>query len=179
MTDVPELVLTLYPSPILRKVAEPVAAFDDELKTTVEGMYKRMVASKGVGLAAPQIGLGKRILILNPTGEEGDDLTLINPKITARTGDKVSMEEGCLSFPGIYGMVQRPDRCTVEAQNVDGELLTADYEGFISRIIQHEFDHLEGILLIDRVSPTDKLKNKAGFEELVDNYKAARARTRG
>ena len=174
--DVPELVLTLYPSPVLRKVAEPVESFDEELQQLVAGMFARMVASNGVGLAAPQIGLKKRVLVLNPTGEPEDDLALINPKIVDRMGQKESMEEGCLSFPGIYGRVERPDRCKVVAQDVSGNPIEAEYEGFVSRIIQHEYDHLEGVLLVDRLSPADKLKNKAAIEDLVADYKAARQR---
>ena len=86
-------------------------------------------------------------------------------------GEKTTHEEGCLSFPEIYAEVLRPERCTVEAVDVRGEPLRREFTGFLSRIIQHEFDHLQGILLVDRMSPADKLKNKVALEELVAEYK--------
>ena len=93
--------LTLYPDPVLRKTAQPVAAFDEELRAVVAGMFERMYASKGVGLAAPQVGLKTRILVVNQSAETKDELLLVNPKILARSGPPTVFEEGCLSFPGI------------------------------------------------------------------------------
>ena len=166
-----ELTLTLYPDPMLRKVAQPVTAFDEELARTVAAMFARMVASKGVGLAAPQVGLKRRILVLNATGDEKDNLALINPTIVARSGPETLFDEGCLSFPGIYAEIKRPDRCAVKAFDVSGRAIEREYSGFESRIIQHEFDHLEGVLLVDRMSPADKLTHKAALQELVERYK--------
>lgn len=178
MTQPLEYDLTLYPSAVLRKVAEPVEAFDDELRDFVAAMFATMRSSKGVGLAAPQVGVKKRVLVLNPTGEEdpAQDLVLVNPTIVSRDGDKESMEEGCLSFPGIYAAVSRPARCTVEAQDLDGKPFRAEYDGFVSRIVQHEYDHLEGVLLVDRMSSADRLRHKAALEELVDRHRRARRR---
>ena len=176
MSDLPEYELTLYPGPVLRKTARAVEAFDEELAQIVAGMLVRMKASNGVGLAAPQVGLKKRILVLNATGEPEDELVLVNPTLIDRSGPKTTYEEGCLSFPGIYAEVERPDRCTVKAFDVEGNPIEAEYEGFVSRIIQHEFDHLEGVLLVDRMSPADKLRHKAALQELVDDYKAAKAK---
>jgi peptide deformylase len=170
--------LTLFPAPVLRKVADPVAAFDDNLAGVVDGMYERMRASNGVGLAAPQVGLKLRILVLNEDGEPGNDLTLINPTVVPdRKGPKSKFEEGCLSFPGIYTEVERPERCTVEAFDVHGKPIQATYEGFVSRIIQHEYDHLEGILLVDRMTPADKLRHKAALEDLIEDYRASKPAT--
>lgn len=176
MSENLELDLTLYPSPILRKVAEPVPAFDDELARLVEGMFARMRESQGVGLAAPQVGLRRRLLVLNPTGEAADDLVLVNPTILERSGPETVFEEGCLSFPGIYAEVRRPDRCRVRALDVHGQAFEAEYDGFRSRIVQHEYDHLEGVLLVDRMSPGDKLRHKAALQELVDKYKASQGK---
>jgi len=178
MSPALEFSLTLYPEPVLRKRTQPVPAFDDKLRATVEAMYALMFESHGVGLAAPQVGLDQRILVLNDKGdpEQPDlNLTLINPTIVARDGEKTKHEEGCLSFPGIYGEIERPARCTVEAFDVDGNPIRAEFDGFRSRIIQHEYDHLEGILLVDRLSPADKMRNKAALQELVENYKSAKA----
>lgn len=163
--------VTLYPAPVLRKVALPVEAFDEDLAHTVEAMFERMRASSGVGLAAPQVGLRRRILVLNPTGEPEDDLALINVTITDRFGPESAFEEGCLSFPEIYGEVTRPDSCRLTAQKVDGTAVELEFDGFTSRVIQHEYDHLEGVLLVDRMSPADKLRNRAALEELVEEYR--------
>src|ERR1700741_4902337 len=101
-----EFSLSLYPDPVLRQEAQPVAAFDERLAAIVAGMFERMRASKGVGLAAPQVGLNQRILVLNPTGEPADDLALVNVRILERSGPLTSFEEGCLSFPNIYAEVK-------------------------------------------------------------------------
>jgi len=178
MSEELEFDLTLYPEPVLRKEAAPVEAFDDDLAATVAAMYRRMYASKGVGLAAPQVGIKQRILVINPSGEaeqEGEELTLVNPRITELFGAETTMEEGCLSFPGIYAEVVRPDGCKVTAQDVDGKELELEFEGFASRVIQHEYDHLQGILLVDRMSPADKLRHRGALDELIARYKAAKA----
>ena len=166
--------LTLYPDPLLRRPSQPVAAFDDELRAIVAAMFERMYASKGVGLAAPQVGLKKRILVLNATGKPEDERVLVNPRILERTGTPTLFEEGCLSFPGIFAEVERPEACLVAAFRPDGTPLEETFTGFVSRIVQHEYDHLEGILLVDRMSPAEKQANKAALEELVERYKRRR-----
>ncbi len=181
MTDKLEFRLTLYPEPILRKTAAPVEAFDDELALTVEAMFDLMTKSNGVGLAAPQVGLQKRILVLNATGKPEDALALVNVAILDKSGEPTVYDEGCLSFPGIYAEVKRPDRCKVRAFTPKGEPIEREFDGFVSRIIQHEYDHLEGVLLVDRMSAADKLRHKAALQELVDRYRsrpAGSARTR-
>ena len=167
--------LTLYPSPVLRRPCPPVERFDEELRATVEAMFECMAASKGVGLAAPQVGLRQRLLVLNPTGAPEDALTLVNPVIVERSGPETPFEEGCLSFPGIYAEILRPERCTVEAHDAAGQALRVDADGFVSRIIQHEYDHLEGVLLVDRMSPADKHRHRAALEDLVKRYKRSTA----
>jgi peptide deformylase len=134
-----------------------------------------MHKSKGVGLAAPQVGLKQRILVLNPSGDPKDDLVLVNPRIVARGGAQTLFDEGCLSFPGIYAEIRRPERCTLEALDVAGRAIGTEYTGFTSRIIQHEYDHLEGVLLVDRMSPADKLRNRTALEELVARFKRSAA----
>ena len=177
MPDKLEFQLSIYPDPVLRKVAAPVEAFDDDLAATVAAMFDRMYASSGVGLAAPQVGLGRRILVLNPTGEPADELALVNVSIVDRSGPEVSFEEGCLSFPGIYADVRRPERCKVQAFSVTGEPIEREFDDFTSRIVQHEYDHLEGVLLVDRMSPADKQRHKAALEELVERYRDGLRRT--
>lgn len=163
--------LTLYPSPLLRRPCPPVEQFDGELTQILVGMYERMHASHGVGLAAPQVGIRKRILVLSASGEEKDQLALINPTILDKFGDLTLAEEGCLSFPDIYAEVSRPDKCTVRAFTPTGEEFERTFEGFESRIVQHEYDHLEGVLLVDRMSGADKQRNKAALQDLVESYK--------
>ena len=167
-----EFSLSLYPEPVLRKVAQPVVSFDERLRATVAAMFERMRASKGVGLAAPQVGLNQRILVLNPSGEAQDDLALVNVSIVERSGDLTSFEEGCLSFPDIYAEVKRPERCKVSFWTLAGERVEREFDGFTSRIVQHEYDHLEGVLLVDRMSPADKARHKAALAALVDRYKS-------
>lgn len=172
MSDAPlEFQITLYPEPVLRKVAEPVDAFDEGLAATVAAMFERMRKSEGVGLAAPQVGLKRRILVLNDTGEPKDDLVLVNPTLVDRSGPETTFDEGCLSFPGIYAEIRRPARCTVEFQDLTGARQRLELDDFKSRIVQHEYDHLEGVLLVDRMSPADKLRNKPALEELVFRYR--------
>jgi peptide deformylase len=172
MADKLEFQLTLYPEPVLRKVAEPVAAVDDEVRAVVEAMFELMGRSNGVGLAAPQVGLQKRILVLNATGKPEDALALVNVQILDRSGPSTIYEEGCLSFPGIYAEVKRPELCKVRATSPTGEPIEREFDGFVSRIIQHEYDHLEGVLLVDRMSAADKQRHKAALAELVDRYRA-------
>lgn len=166
-----DFVVVRYPDPVLRRVAQPVTEFGPELKRTAEAMLQRMIASKGVGLAAPQVGLSTRILVLNPNGERGpDDLVLVNPTILAKAGEDTWYEEGCLSFPGIYAEVKRPDRCTIRWQDLEGNPLEREFDDFASRIIQHEFDHLEGVLLVDRMSPADRLRHRTALQDLVEAW---------
>ncbi|MCK6445106.1 MAG: peptide deformylase [Planctomycetes bacterium] len=181
MTEPLRYRLTLYPEPVLRKVAANVPAFDDDLRLTVRAMFDLMYASNGVGLAAPQVGLEKRILVLNATGKPEDELALVNVTIVERTGENTLAEEGCLSFPGIYAEIKRPERCRVKAFSPDGTPIEREFDGFVARIIQHEYDHLEGVLLVDRMSAADKQRHKAALQDLVDRYRsrtAAAARSR-
>lgn len=169
MAEPKEFEVVLYPDPVLRRETADIETFDEELRAIVDGMFARMFESKGVGLAAPQVGLSKRIFVLNDESDEAKperNLTLINPTIKSRSGAKVKFEEGCLSLPGVYAEITRPDRCIVEAFDVDGNEFELEYDGFVSRIIQHEFDHLEGVLLVDRMTPGDKVRNKAALLEL-------------
>ena len=147
-----KLEIKIYPDPILRKKARPVEKIGIDEQKLAYDMIETMRFAKGVGLAAPQIGVSKRIIVVEDA--EGDNkvvLTLINPKITQKKG-KVKFCEGCLSLPGVSSDVVRPEFITVEAQNLDGDMLKINAEGLLARIIQHEADHLDGIVFIDRVS---------------------------
>jgi peptide deformylase len=172
-----EFQLTLYPDPGLRRVAAPVTAFDARLEATVKAMLELMYRSKGVGLAAPQAGIDQRILVLNSAGEAAQkdtEFVLVNARILEHSGPTTLYEEGCLSFPQIYAEVKRPERCKVAFQDLAGRALEREFEGFPSRIVQHEYDHLEGVLLVDRMSMADKTRHKAALAELVERYKSSK-----
>jgi peptide deformylase len=168
-----------YPEPVLRKRAEEVGRVDEQVLETIASMFQTMYEDRGVGLAASQVGIGKRILVINPTGDPAlkeEELARVDPVLIDRSGPAVRMEEGCLSFPGIFAEIERPDRCRVKALDSKGAVIELSLEGFTSRVVQHEYDHLEGVLLVDRMSPAEKVRHKAALEELVDEYKARRSK---
>ncbi|MGY0395084.1 peptide deformylase [Fusobacterium sp.] len=143
-----------YGDPILREVAQKVEKIDDEILEILDNMVETMYETKGVGLAAPQVGISKRIFVC----DQGDGVVrkVINPVITPLTENLIECEEGCLSVPGIYKKVQRPEKIRVEYMNEKGEEVTEEVEGFLAIIMQHEFDHLEAVLFVDKISPIAK-----------------------
>lgn len=146
-----------YPNEILRKENETVESFDKELRDVVADMYETMYAADGIGLAAPQIGLNKKIIVIDYQGEK---YTLINPEILSSEGSEVR-EEGCLSFPGIFVKVASPETMTVRYFDEHGNEHMKKTEGFLTAVFSHEIDHLFGRMLIDRVSPLKRtLLNK-------------------
>jgi peptide deformylase len=158
-----------YGNRVLRGKGKHVEEFGPELKALFERMERTMIASRGVGLAAPQVGVSRQIAIMNPEPEDGTKLIkMINPRIVAASDETVKIEEGCLSVPGIRGEVERPARVTVVYQDESGAEHTLEAEGLLARIVQHELDHLNGVLFIDRLSFAKrslikaKLKNLAG-----------------
>lgn len=138
-----------FPDPVLRAKTEEVTVFGDELKNLIKDMYETMENAEGCGLAAPQIGLSKRLAVIEYDGKR---LTIINPEITNSVGSCIK-EEGCLSFPGVYEKVEAPEKITLTYQTETGEKKTEDIEGFFARIVCHETDHLFGRMIIDRVPP--------------------------
>jgi peptide deformylase len=142
-----------YPDPILQQVAEPVVKFDKELERLVDDMFESMYDAHGIGLAAPQIGVKKRITVIDLSNKANaeDKLVLINPEIIYREGKQFS-EEGCLSLPEIREKVTRAQKVKVRAQNVKGEWFELEGEELLSRCFQHEIDHLDGVLFLFRVS---------------------------
>lgn len=142
-----------YPDHVLSKPGEPVTKFDEDLNTLVEEMFESMYAAHGIGLAAPQIGLSKRLTVIdvNFKKDPADKLVLINPEIVEREGKQFE-EEGCLSLPEIREKVTRAAKVKVRAQNVAGEWFEVEGEELLARALQHEIDHLDGILFLDRLS---------------------------
>ena len=163
-----------YPDPVLRRGGKPIATFDADLRATAEAMLQTMYSYKGVGLAAPQVGLELSLLVLNPSGEPGDrreEMALCNPKIQTRKHLEFG-EEGCLSFPGIYAEIERHRDIVVCYQDLDGKELEVPVDGFLARIVQHELDHLQGVLFIDRMSPADRIRVRNKLGDLEQRFRA-------
>lgn len=168
----PELKIFTYPAPVLKKVAEPINEFNQELKDLGEQMIQTMYKSYGIGLAAPQIGKSIRLFVSDidfDLDKEEDDLitnanpkVYINPKIIEHSG-KIIYEEGCLSFPGIYEKVNRHEKITLEYQDISGETHTVKATGIESVCLQHELDHLDGIVFIEKLSPLKQSYLKKKF----------------
>lgn len=148
------LKIVKYPEPVLSQPGEPVTEFNDELRKFVADMFETMYAAQGIGLAAPQVAVSKRVTVIDLSGgkEAEDKLVLINPEITFREGKQYE-EEGCLSFPEIREKIQRAFKVKVRAQNEHGKWFEMDGEELLSRAFQHEIDHLDGILFTKRMSP--------------------------
>lgn len=145
--------ITKYGSEVLRKVAEPVDEITDEIKKLVDDMLETMYAFEGVGLAAPQIGISKRVIVIdtNPGNLASNPIIMINPKIVESEG-QISAEEGCLSVPEIKGDVKRAEKVVVDGLNLDGEKVRIEATDLLARVFQHEIDHLNGKLFIDYLS---------------------------
>lgn len=143
-----------HPGDVLTTRAEPVAEIDDEIRALVDDMAETMYDAPGVGLAAPQVGVSKRITVIDISGpeEQADLRVLINPQILQAEG-KITWEEGCLSIPGVYEKVQRKARVRVRALGRDGQPYEFDAEGLLAVAVQHELDHLDGVLFLDHLSP--------------------------
>ena len=157
-----------YGDPVLRRRALPVGEVTPELRTLVDDMIDTMYDEIGIGLAAPQIGVPLRLLVVGD--ERGrEPRGLLNPVITAQGGE-VTAEEGCLSIPGIFAQVTRAEWADVEAQDLEGRPVTIKARGFTARVFQHELDHLDGVLFIDRLDPVtrDRIKRRIKKEGLGD-----------
>jgi peptide deformylase len=144
-----------YPDPVLRMRAHEVEEFDGELQRLAERMTALMGEAAGVGLAANQVGVLRRMFIFQPTAED-EPLALVNPEIVKRSDETVPDDEGCLSMQGVLVAVDRNERVTLEARDTSGEQVRLELEGIAARVVQHELDHLDGVLIIDRTTPEDR-----------------------
>lgn len=144
------LPLHLLGSPVLRQRSAEVAGVDDEVRRLIDAMFETMDANKGVGLAANQVGVARRVAVIDA---EGHRIVLVNPRLTATGATKEAEEEGCLSVPDIFAEVTRPIQVTLEALDRDGARYSLEADGLLARAIQHEIDHLDGVLFIDHLGP--------------------------
>ena len=150
--------ILVIPDPLLRKVSEPVNSVDTEVKNLMDDMLETMYAAPGIGLAAVQIGVLKRIIVidLSKDGEKKNPLFIVNPEITFKSNDLISYEEGCLSIPNQFAEVKRPSSCKVNFLDYNGKKKEINADGLLATCIQHEVDHLDGILFIDHLSKLKK-----------------------
>lgn len=164
----------LYGNPVLRKIAQPITPDYPNLQQLVVDMYETMYKSEGIGLAAPQIGLSIKLFVIDlaPFAEDMPELkdfkkTFINAEIVERTGDSVTQEEGCLSVPGIHESVTRKDQ--IRIKYVDENFVEHDevYSGYVARVIQHEYDHTEGHIYLDHVSPIRRQLIKSKLNSII------------
>ncbi len=172
-TQRPALQVVTYPHPTLRHISKPLRRVDAELREIVREMFVLMYANKGVGLAANQVDLPFRLFIVNLTSDpaKGEELVFINPVITKRKG-LAEAEEGCLSLPSLYADVKRPQSVSISAYDVDGNEVRREVTGLFARVVQHELDHLDGILFIDRLSPLQLSDIKSPLEEFEIDYQS-------
>ena len=166
-----------YPHPALRHKSRPLRCVDNDLRKTVRKMFDLMYEQRGIGLAANQVDLPYRFFILNAEGDpdKGEEYVFLNPVIGKRNGT-AEAEEGCLSFPEIYAPVKRSAKIVISAYNLAGEEMNCELDGLLSRAAQHEYDHLDGVLFIDRLTPSGLLSVKQALSDLEREFEGDRRR---
>ena len=166
--------VTYYPDPVLRAKARPIEEIDDDVVARVKEMFEIMYERRGVGLAAPQVSWSVQLCVINPTPEDrSNELVCVNPVIVDASGEEIA-EEGCLCFPDMHGNVQRSTHVTVRYYDLDGRRMEVAAEDLMARIYQHEFDHLKGRLIIDRMTPASRAAVQGRLKELEREFKARR-----
>jgi peptide deformylase len=156
-----------FPNPNLRKIAVPVTSFDNNLKCLIDNMFETMYEANGIGLAATQVDVHKRLLVLDVSEERNDPQVFVNPTIDVIESDLSDYDEGCLSVPGFYETVSRPKKIKVSAQDKEGSRFEIEADGVLSVCIQHEIDHLDGKLFVDYLSSLkrNRIKDKLQKEQ--------------
>jgi len=160
--------LVILPDPLLRQTSEPIGEITDEIRELAADMLETMYGAPGIGLAAIQIGVPQRLIVIDlakPPEEERKPIVLVNPEITWASEEKRTYEEGCLSIPEYYEEVERPDRVKFRYRNLDGETVEAEAEGVMATCVQHEIDHLNGVLFIDYLSKLKRARVIKKFQK--------------
>ena len=160
----PPLDILIYPDTLLRRRAAPVAEVDGEVAALVDRMFETMYAAPGIGLAATQVDVHRRIVVIDVSEDNDSPLTLVNPELLVTEG-MGEMQEGCLSIPGVYETIKRPDKVRVAAIDREGEPFELDAEGLLAVCIQHEIDHLDGKLFVDYLSPLKRNRIRRKMEK--------------
>lgn len=169
MVDVDKCRLTKFPTPVLGEKAKPIEEVDDTIRALAAKMVDIMVETKGVGLAGPQAGVNLRIFVVSPDGTKEHAKAYINPEIEA-SGPMEAVEEGCLSLPGVFAKIRRFKKCTVRATDLDGNEFTETGEGLLARAFQHEYDHIEGMMIKDRFSRVQQIATRKRLKQLREEY---------
>jgi peptide deformylase len=164
-----DLKIIKYPDPRLRKMSAPVTQFDDELVHLAARMLELMKEARGVGLAAPQVGQNIRLFVMNATGEPADARVYVNPVLSDADGEEEG-EEGCLSLPNLTAKVWRSKKLRMQAQDLEGNPFDELADGYIARVWQHETDHLNGQMIIDRMGPVARLAARRILKELQQKW---------
>ena len=160
-----------YPDPILLRPTEKVEAIDDEIRQLAADMLDTMYQGRGVGLSANQVGRALHMTVINPTGKKEDEIVVVNPEIVAADGKAVE-EEGCLSFPGLYGKVARAMSVTVRYTDLDGNAHSIEARDFLARIFQHEIDHLNGVVFVSKLGPAARIRLASDIKKLEAEYES-------
>ncbi len=170
LTDMPILSILRYPDPRLNKVARPVAEVTPELQSLIDDMFTTMYDAQGIGLAATQVDVHQRLIVIDVSEERNQPLVLINPELVWASAERHKADEGCLSVPGIYDGVERADAVRVQALDRHGKPLTVEADGLLAVCIQHEMDHLMGKVFVEYLSPLkrNRIKTKLLKEQKED-----------
>lgn len=199
--DPAKLQIVNYPTPVLRQKAQPIAAVTDEVRAVADRMIELMREAGGIGLAAPQVGLNWRMFICEVFPPDDDDeevpqpdpepipadvleytdgpVVYINPTLSGYSRDLVPFEEGCLSLPRIRGVIRRPSMVTVNATGIDGTPFLQVTAGMLARCLQHENDHLDGVLILEKMAQADRLRNRSLIKELEADAAESAPSSRG
>ena len=162
-----------YPHPTLRVRSKPIRRVDSQLREIAEQMLELMYESNGVGLAANQVDLPLRLFVANPEGQrgEGEELILLNPELQRPKGNETA-QEGCLSLPGVYGQVKRPKSVRVSAYDLKGNPIERTVDGILARVLQHENDHIDGVMFFDRMSEAARNELDDQLDELETDFRS-------
>jgi peptide deformylase len=167
MIDVDKCRITRYPAAVLRKAAEPVKEIDDDIRRLVEKMWELMLEHQGVGFAAPQAGVSLRLFIVSLDMSRENMKVFINPTVKP-AGELEEQEEGCLSVPGIHAKIRRYKQATVTATDLEGRQFTEEAEGLYARCLQHEYDHIEGMVIVNRMGQAAKIAHRRQLKKLME-----------
>ncbi len=170
MIDINKCQITHYPADVLAGPAQPVEEINDNIRQFIEKMTDIMLKNKGIGLAAPQAGVPLRLFIISLEGSKDTVKVYINPTVTP-DGELTEFDEGCLSVPGIYTKIRRYKKCKVTATDINGNEFTEEGQGLYARALQHEYDHIEGMTIVNRMSQVSKISHRKQIKKLVEEHK--------
>lgn len=168
-----------YPDPRLRTIAQPIKEVNDEIKTLIEDMFETMYDAKGIGLAASQVDRHIQLIVMDLSDDKSGKRVFINPKVTPLVEDKKPYEEGCLSVPEVYDEVERPIKVRIEALDEHGNAFSEEVEGLLAVCIQHEMDHLNGVLFVDYLSRLKQSRAREKVRKVLKQREKQLATSRG